>query len=81
MSGDVQRQIDDVCNLSTAAILIQTELVGILVLKMEKNPAIPAPDGTTGNKVFANKISHSYIVSHSRVLAPNYTQITAEVHS
>lgn len=38
--------------------------------------AITAPDGTTGNKVFANKISHSYIMSHSRVLAPNYTQIT-----
>lgn len=36
MSGDVQRQIDDVWNSSTAAILIQTELVGTLVLKGKK---------------------------------------------
>lgn len=36
MSGDVQRQIDDVWNSSPAAILIQTELVGTLVLEKEK---------------------------------------------
>lgn len=36
MSGDVQRQIDDVCNLSAAAILIQTELVGNPGVEKEK---------------------------------------------
>lgn len=47
--------------------------------RARRNPGVEtvlAPDGSTGNKVFASKISHSYIMSHSCVLAPNYTQIT-----